>query len=110
MHTLLTGFAIGMLSLTGTAALLALARLVLVQVRGLTRLTRQLSDPTDQPGGPWEFTDCAAPPGWLLAPQQHHRALEPWQQPGAVAAVTTPASASSRAGWCLEPAERDPRP
>jgi hypothetical protein len=47
MGTLLTGFAVGMLCLAGTAALLALARLVLVQVRGVTRLTRQLADPAE---------------------------------------------------------------
>jgi hypothetical protein len=40
--------------------------LVLIQVRDLRRLTRQLSDPTDQPGGPWEFSDAAPPPGWTL--------------------------------------------
>jgi hypothetical protein len=80
MHTLLTGFAVGMLSLAGTAALLALTRLVLLQVRSLTRLTRQLSDPHDQSGGPWEFTDCASPPGWALPPQRHRGGLEPWQQ------------------------------
>jgi hypothetical protein len=68
MDTLLTGFGVGMLSLAGTAALLALARLVLVQVRGLTRLTRQLGDPTGRAGGPWEFSDGAPPPGWALPP------------------------------------------
>jgi hypothetical protein len=78
MHTLLTGFEVGMLSLAGTAALLALARLVLVQVRGVTRLTRQLTNPHDQTGGPWEFADCASPPGWLLPPARHCGDLEPW--------------------------------
>jgi hypothetical protein len=76
MRTLLTGFAVGMLSLAGTAALLALTRLMLLQVRGLTRLTRQLSDPTDQASGPWEFSDCASPPGWLLPPARHRGDLE----------------------------------
>jgi hypothetical protein len=80
MHTLLTGFVVGMLSLAGTAALLALTRLVLVQVRGVTRLTRQLSDPDDQASGPWEFADCASPQGWRLPPQQHSGDLEPWQR------------------------------
>jgi hypothetical protein len=80
MHTLLTGFAVGMLSLAGTAALLALTRLVLLQVRGLTRLTRQISDPTEQAGGPWEFSDCAPPPGWALPPARHIGDLEPWQR------------------------------
>jgi hypothetical protein len=80
MHTLLLGFAVGTLSLAGTAALLALTRLVLVQVRDLTRLTRQLSDPDDQPGLPWEFADCASPPGWLLPPARHGGDLEPWQR------------------------------
>ena len=80
MRTLLTGFVVGMGSLAGTAALLALTRLVLVQVRGLTRLTRQLSDPADQPDGPWEFADCAAPPGWRLPPGRHRKDLEPWQR------------------------------
>jgi hypothetical protein len=94
MRTLLTGFAVGMLSLAGTAALLALTRLVLVQVRGLTRLTRQLSDHDDQPGLPWEFSDCASPPGWLLPPARQHG------RPGAVAAVRAPAS--SRAAARLE--------
>ena len=79
MGRLLTGFAVGLVSLAGTAALLAMARLVLVQVRGLTRLTRQLSDPHDQPVGPWEFTDCAAP-GWRLPPAQPTGELEPWQR------------------------------
>jgi hypothetical protein len=80
MGRLLTGFVIGLESLAGTAALLALARLVLVQVRGLVRLTRQLSDPDDQAGGPWEFADCAMPPGWLLPPVRHSCELEPWRQ------------------------------
>ncbi len=80
MGRLLTGFAVGGVSLAGTAALLALTRLVLVQVRGLTRLTRQLSDPTDQPGGPWEFTDCGQPPGWAPPPDRHTGELEPWQR------------------------------
>jgi hypothetical protein len=78
MHTLLHGFAVGMLSLAGTTALLALTRLVLVQVRGLTRLTRQISDPTDQSDAPWEFTDCGQPPGWLLPPAHHSDELEQW--------------------------------
>jgi hypothetical protein len=68
MRTLLTGFVVGMLSLAGTGGLLALARLALIQVRDLRRLARQLSDPTDQPGGPWEFSDGAPPPGWALPP------------------------------------------
>jgi hypothetical protein len=80
MGRLLTGFGVGLVSLSGTAALLALARLVLVQVRGLTRLTRQLSDPHDQPAGSWEFTDCAAPPGWRLPPVRPTGDLEPWQR------------------------------
>jgi hypothetical protein len=80
MHTLLTGFAVGMLSLAGMAALLGLTRLVLVQVRGVTRLSRQINDPTDQAGLPWEFADCASPPGWLLPPQRHTGHLEPWQR------------------------------
>ncbi len=80
MHTLLTGFVVGMLSLAGTAILLGLARLVLVQVRGLTRLTRQLSQPDDQSDEPWEFTDCASPPGWLLPPQRHRGEVERWQR------------------------------
>ncbi len=80
MGRLLTGFAVGLVSLAGTAALLALTRLVLVQVRGVTRLTRQLSDPHDQPAGPWEFTDCASPPGWALPPVRHTGGLEPWQR------------------------------
>ncbi len=69
-----------MLSLAGTAALLGLARLVLVQVRGLTRLTRQINNHDDQSGLPWEFSDCASPPGWLLPPEQHRGDLEPWQR------------------------------
>ncbi len=80
MRTLLTGFVVGMLSLAGTAALLALTRLVLVQVRGVTRLTRQLSDHDDRAGLPWEFSDCASPPGWLLPPDRHRGDLEPWQR------------------------------
>jgi fatty acid/phospholipid biosynthesis enzyme len=68
MGRLLTGFAVGLVSLAGTAALLALARLVLVQVRGLTRPTRQIADPHDQAGGPWVFADCGQPPGWALPP------------------------------------------
>jgi hypothetical protein len=80
MHTLLLGFTVGMLSLAGTAVLLALTRLVLVQVRGVTHLTRQLSDPDDQSGGPWEFADCGQPPGWLLPPQRHRGDLERWQR------------------------------
>ncbi len=80
MGTLLTGFAVGMVSLAGMAAVLALTRLMLVQVRGVTRLTRQLGDPTDQSGLPWEFADCASPPGWLLPPERHRGELEPWQR------------------------------
>ncbi len=80
MRTLLTGFAVAMVSLAGTAAVLALARLVLVQVRGVTRLSRQLSGPADRSGGPWEFADCASPPGWLLPPQRHRGDLERWQR------------------------------
>jgi hypothetical protein len=79
MGRLLTGFAAGLVSLAGTAVLLAMARLVLVQVRGLTRLTRQLSDPHDEPAGPWEFSDCAAP-GWLLPPARPTGELESWQR------------------------------
>jgi hypothetical protein len=78
MHTLLTGFVVAMLVLAGSAALLGLTRLVLVQVRGLIRLTRQLANPHEQTGGPWEFADCAAPPGWLLPPTRHSGELEPW--------------------------------
>ncbi len=80
MHTLLHGFALRILSLAGTAALLALTRLVLVQVRGVTRLTRQISDPTDQTGGPWEFADCGQSPGWLLPPAHHSGELEQWRR------------------------------
>jgi hypothetical protein len=69
MHTLLTGFVVAMVGLTGTAATLAMVRLVLVQVRGLTRLTRQLTNPHDQAGGPWEFADCGQPPNWLRSPE-----------------------------------------
>jgi hypothetical protein len=77
MGTLLTGFTVGMLSLAGTAALLALTRLVLVQVRGLTQLTRQITDPADQAGGPWRFADCACPPGWAVPPERRTGDLEP---------------------------------
>ncbi len=80
MRTLLLGFWVVTVSLTGTAAVLALTRLVLMQVRGVTRLTRQLSDPHEQPGGPWEFADCGQPPGWLLPPARHTGHLEQWQQ------------------------------
>ena len=80
MRTLLLGFWVVTVSLTGTAAVLALTRLVLMQVRGVTRLTRQLGDPTDQSGLPWEFADCASPPGWLLPPERHRGELEPWQR------------------------------
>jgi hypothetical protein len=79
MGRLLTGFAVGLVILSGTAVLLAMARLVLVQVRGLTRLTRQLSAPHEEPAGPWEFTDCAAP-GWRLPPAQPTGEPEPWQR------------------------------
>jgi hypothetical protein len=79
MGTLLTGFTVGMLSLAGTAALLALTRLVLVQVRGLTRLTHQIADPTDQATTPWIFADCGQPPGWALPPVPHRGDLERWQ-------------------------------
>ncbi len=99
MRTLLTGFAVAMVSLAGTAAVLALARLVLVQVRGVTRLSRQLNDPADQWGGPWEFADCASPPGWLLPPPA------PRRRPGAVAAVTPPASSRTGALSAGVPAE-----
>ena len=68
MHWLLHGFGIAIVGLAGTAAVLALARVVMVQVVGVTRLSRQLSDPDDQTGRPWEFTDCGQPPGWLLPP------------------------------------------
>ena len=80
MGTLLTGFAVGMVSLAGMAALLALTRVMLVQVRGVTRLTRQLGDPHDQSGLPWEFADCGRPPGWLLPPERRRGELEPWQR------------------------------
>lgn len=79
MGRLLTGFAVGLVSLAGTAVLLAMARLVLVQVRGLTRLTRQINDPHEEPAGPWEFTDYAAP-GWRLPPARPTGELEPWQR------------------------------
>jgi hypothetical protein len=68
MRTLLQGFWVATVSLTGTTAVLALTRLVLVQVHALTRLTRQLSNPTNQASLPWEFADCGQPPGWLLPP------------------------------------------
>jgi hypothetical protein len=80
MRMLLQGFWVATVSLTGTTAVLALTRLMLVQVRALTCLTRQLSDPHHQPGGPWEFADCASPPGWLLPPARRIGHLEPWQQ------------------------------
>jgi hypothetical protein len=78
MHTLLLGFWVATVSLAGTTAVLAVARLLLVQVRALTRLARQLSRPHHRPGGPWEFSDCASPPGWLLPPARHTGDLEPW--------------------------------
>ncbi len=80
MRTLLTGFAVAMVSLAGTAAMLALARLVLVQVRGVTRLAAQINDHDDRPRSSWEFADCASPPGWLLPPQRHRGDLERWQR------------------------------
>jgi hypothetical protein len=80
MGTLLTGFAVAMLSLAGTAVLLGLVRLVLVQVRGLTRQTRQLAHAADESDGRWEFTDCGQPPGWALPPVRHGGDLEPWQR------------------------------
>ncbi len=80
MDALMHMFGVAMLSLAGTAALLALTRLVLVQVRGVTRLTRQLSDPTDQSDAPWEFVDCGQPPGWLLPPARHSGELEQWRR------------------------------
>ena len=79
MRTLLTGFAVAMVSLAGTAAMLALTRLVLVQVRGVTRLAAQINDHDDRPRSSWEFTDCAAP-GWLPPPVRHTGDLEPWQR------------------------------
>ena len=73
------------------AALLALARLVLVQVRGLTRQARQLAtDPQEPAGGRWEFADCALPPGWLLPPVRCCGERE------LLAAVTPPASCEAR--------------
>jgi hypothetical protein len=77
MGRLLTGFGVGVVSLAGTAELLALTRLVLVQVRGLARLTRQLTDPTDQADRPWRFADCACSPGWALPPERRTGDLEP---------------------------------
>jgi hypothetical protein len=77
MFTLLRGFTVAMLSLAGTAGILALARLVLVQVRGLRRLSAQMSDPADPPASPWEFSDCGQPPGWLPSPQRHSGHLGP---------------------------------
>jgi len=81
MHAVTHVFAVAMVSLAGTAAVLALARLVLVQVRGVTRLSRQLNDPADGPRSSWEFADCASPPGWLLLPPERHTGhLERWQR------------------------------
>jgi hypothetical protein len=80
MGRLVTGFAVAMLSLSGTAGLPALTRLMLVQVRAVTRLTRQLSHLYDPPAGPWEFADCASPPGWRLPPVRPTGYLEPRQR------------------------------
>jgi hypothetical protein len=80
MRTLLLGFWVATVSLAGITAVLAVARLVLVQVRALTRLTRQLTSPHHQAGGPWEFADCASPPGWLPPPAYSSCDLEPWQR------------------------------
>ncbi|HZD71409.1 MAG TPA: hypothetical protein VFA45_21630 [Actinomycetes bacterium] len=77
MFMLLYGLVAGMLVLAGAAVLLALTRLVLVQVRAVTRLTRQLAGPHDRPAAPWEFTDCASPPGWLLPPLRQRGELLP---------------------------------
>jgi hypothetical protein len=79
MRTLLLGFWVVTVSLMGTAALLALTRLVLVQVRGVTRLTRQISGPADTAGLPWEFADRGQPPGWALPTERRRGDLEPWQ-------------------------------
>jgi hypothetical protein len=68
MRSLLLGFGTSIVGLAGTAAVLGLTRLVLVQVRGVRRLSQQISDPDDRAGLPWEFTDCGQPPGWLLPP------------------------------------------
>jgi hypothetical protein len=80
MFTLLYGFTVAMVGLAGTAALLGLTRVVLVQVRGVRRLAAQLGDPADRLALPWEFADCGQPPGWLPPPERHGGHLEPWQR------------------------------
>ena len=75
MRTLLYGLMVAMLSLGGAAALLAMVRVVLVQVRDLTRLTRQFGAAHKPPGGRWEFADCGQPSAW--PPSRHSRHLEP---------------------------------
>ncbi len=66
MGSQLHGFAIAIVALAGTATVLGLLRLVLVQVRGVRRLSQQLADPDDHSDQPYEFADCGRPPGWQL--------------------------------------------
>jgi hypothetical protein len=80
MRTLLLGFWVATVSLAGIAAVLAVARLVLMQVRAVARLARQLLDPHDSTGVPWEFVDCASPPGWLLPPARPIGRSGQWQR------------------------------
>ncbi len=71
MRSQLLGFGIAIVGLTGTALVLALTRLVLVQLRGVRRLSQQLADPDDQSGLPYEFADLGQPPGWQLPAPTH---------------------------------------
>jgi hypothetical protein len=82
MHALLYGLVVGTVGLTGAAGLLALTRLVLVQVRDLTRVACQLSTLHEEPAGRWEFGDCGQAPGWLAPRQRPGGGLEPWRRDG----------------------------
>ncbi len=83
MRTLLYGLVVATVGLSGTAATLAMVRLVLVQVRDLARVARQLVASHEEPAGRWEFADCAAPPGWLRSPQRPGGGrVESWQRDG----------------------------
>jgi hypothetical protein len=75
LFRLLYGFAVAMVCLAGTAGVLALTRLVLIQVRAVRRLTGQLDDPAERPVSPWEFTDCGQP-----LPDRHAAELEARRQ------------------------------
>jgi hypothetical protein len=49
MHSMLSSYGLAIVTLLGTAAVLALVLIVMVEIRCLVRINRQLGAPNDEP-------------------------------------------------------------